>query len=691
MGEEWRLRRRNTRIVAGTIAILAALLVGLVIALLLLNARNTDLTEALAVSRSRELAASSRLEHAPRALALARKAVESNASPEAVRALTDVMARYRALRAHLVWAPNAIETIAVAPGGRSLLYASPGRGRIGRVGLDGQALSDLVLPGNKVISGMVTHSQAVYAWSWDAIWRVDSTTNATQEITLPERKEGGVLMSLAVDAPKRLILGWSDGAVTWQSLAGGDTGALYRHPGAVTDLVVVAGTILSTAAADETSLAVLRPGADAPVFIADTAGAANKLAISADGSRFAVGFEFPWVGVWSLPDLQRQWIEQIGGSATAVTFWPANSHGVAAGDDDGEVTVFDERGDRDDRIDASAAAIYGLTPADGRLLSAGSDGWVRSWQPREPGPLSAELPSADRLFWSAGALWGVQEAGGWVQVGGSTTPFAHSFGEIVAARAGTVVSFTAETVRASETAADRKVSARDFPEYMPAHRARSAAVSADGALIATAWWPRVWGEGDARVSVWDLTSDAVYWLALPLRTPNALAFCQRRQLTAMDNSELAVWDLESGNLLAEMPRNLGSEPVSEIACSTDGQLVLGRLDGFVVLRDLADPHVVLASNPGRGSPISHLSTVDGAIFAVDQKGVRWFDGSLTYLGLAVATERLQRGVRSTAPNPSGNTLAVALQGGGAIGVPLDVQDWTAAAAMRSGLDPLPAR
>ena len=691
LGEEWRLRRRNTRIVTGTIVTLASMLAAIVIVLLLLNARNTELTEALAESRSRELAASSRLEHAPKALALAHRAVESKASPEAVRALTDVMARYRALRAHLAWTLDAIEMMAVAPGGRSVLYASPGRGRIGRIGLDGQTLSDLVLPGDNVISGMEMQGQAVYAWSRDAIWRVDSTTNAMQEVPLPERKDGGMLTSLAVDAPERLILGWSDGAVTWQSLTGGGTGALYSHCGAVTDLAAVAGTILSTATAGETSLAVLHPGADAPVFIADTPGAANKLAISADGIRFAVGFEFPWIGVWSLPDLQMQWLEQIGGSASAVTFWPANSHGVAAGDDDGEVTVFDERGDYDDRIDASAAAIYGLTPADGRLLSAGSDGWVRSWHPGEPGPLSAELAPADRLFWSFGVLWGLHEAGGWALVDGSTIPFAHSFGMIEAARAGTVVSMAAEAVRAYEITADRMVSAQDFPEYMPGHRAHSAAISADGALIATAWRPRVWGVDGARVSVWDLSSDAVYWLSLPLRSPNVLAFCQTGQLVAMDDSKLAVWDLESGELLANMPRNLDNDPVNEIACSPDGQLVLGGLDGSVVLRDLADPSDVLASNPGRGSAISHLSVVDGAIFAVDRNGVRRFDGSLTYLGPAVATERLQRGVRSTAPNPSGNALAVALQGGGAIRVPLAVQDWTAAAATRYRLDLLPGK
>ena len=695
LGEEWRLRRRNTRIATGTIVTLAVMLAVIVIALLLLKNRNTALTEALAVSRSHELAASSRLEHAPKALALARQAVENKASAEAVRALTDAMARFPALRAHLVSAPDAIETIAVAPGGGSLLYAAPGGRRIGRVGLDGQVLSDLILPGDKVVSGMVVDGQAVYAWSWDAIWHVDTTTNATQEIIMPERIEGGALMSLAVDAPKRLILGWSDGAVTWQSLTGGDTGPLYRHPGTVTDLVVVDGTILSTALAGEASLAVLRPGADAPVFIARKFGPANKLAISADGSRLAVGFEFPWVGVWSLPDLRRQWIEEISGSATAVTFWPANSHGVAVGNVDGEVTVFDERGDRDDRIDASAAAIYGLTPADGRLLSAGSDGWVRSWQPGKPGPLSAELPPADRLFWSGDELWGLQEVGGWVQVGGSTTPFAHSFGKIEAALAGTVVSIVAGTVRASEIGKDHMVSARDFPENMPAHRAHSTAISADGALIATAWRPRGdWGESAARVSVWELTSDAVYWLTLPhyARVTNALAFCQTGQLLAvMDDTELAVWNLESGTPLGEALRNLGSDPVTQIACSTDGQIVLGRLDGSVVLRVLTDRDAVLAQNPGRGSAISHLSTVDGALFAVDQKGVRWFDGSLTYLGPVVATDLLRRTVRSTAPNPSGNTLAVALQGGGAIGVPLDVKDWTAAAATRSGLDPIPAR
>ncbi|MEP2705026.1 MAG: TIR domain-containing protein [Roseibium sp.] len=666
LGEEWRLRKRDTRFAIGTIVTLATMLFVIVSALVLLEIRNTELTKALAVSRSRELAASSRLEHAPEALTLARHAVESDVSPEAVRALTDAMARYRALRAHLAQAPDAIETMVISPDDRSLLYALPVHGRIGRVSTNGEPRADIVLPGAQTVVGMVTHGQTIYAWSFDAIWRIDAATDASKKIPLNEVEGGGLLTALAVDAPHRLILGWSDGTVSWQSLTNGDTGVLYRHPGAITDLAVTAQTILSTATAGDSSVAVLRPGAVEPVFIANTPGAANDLAISADGTRFTVAFEFPWVGVWSLSNLKRQWIDQLNETASAVTFWPATGHGVAAGDLDGNVTIFDMRGDVDDRIDASAAAIFELVAGQERLFSAGSDGWVRSWRPSVPGPLSEALPPADHLFWFDGALWGVQETGGWMMVETIKTPVPHNFGRIEAARAGSVVSFENEVVQVTVIGANHMVTKRKFPEALPAHRARTVAISDDGTMIAIAWWPRNWSEESARVSVWNLTSDSVIWLPLPLDAPKALAFGQSRQLAAMDDDQLAVWDLASRGLIAGMPQAVGTDPVNTIVFSEDGRLVLGGLDGFVALHDLANPGVVLARNPGRGSAISHLSVVDGAIFAVDQTGVRRFNETLIYLGPVVYTGSLQIGVRSTAPHPSGKVLAVALQGGSAI-------------------------
>lgn len=690
LGEEWRLRRRTVRVVTATIAVLVALLIGVVASVVTLDIRNQELAQSLATAQSRALAAGSRLEPLPRSIEMATQAVLADKTVEAKRALRSHMEGARALRGHLFRAETAIESMTLAPDGASLWFASGKPDGIARVGLDGTALPDIAVPGIGEVLEITRDGERVLLSTIDALWLIPGSGQPPQRLGIDFQLYGAgfPILTAAFDGD-RIIAGWGTGIVSWHSLTAASHGKLFDQPGAISRVLVLNGTIISAAMAAERPVAVLKPDAE-PVFLEAVPGAVNEIAISPDGMRLAAAGERPWVGVWSVETLENAWIERTSASQYALAYLADGSGAFAVGDGDGVIRIFDARGDVEDVIRASSAALYELHAHEGRLFSAGSDGWIRSWQPHSLGALSVNLPRADRMVWDGADLYGLHDQGGWRLKDGDLVSFQHPVGEVKAFAGPSVVVERDKHPFLLRLAVDGQANPVEhrFPEDMAKYGLVHATLSDDGRQVGLIWWPREWDKDKPRVAIWDWKTGQVDWIEVSLRAPRTASFLGPDRLVVIGESDMVLWDLSNGRPFPGMPVRLGDDPVLELATLPGGHLVLGGLNGHLQIRQLAPPYDLIARIDGRGSAIQDLSVLpDGRILSVDDDGLHLFDPALANLGPVLTLGRPGQLVRTGRAGPDMAQVAVALQGGDAVLVPLGIDAWIAAAQRRTQAGP----
>ena len=681
LGKEWQIRRRNIRIAWSVSAILLTLLI-------ISTAMGIYLDRALDVSQSRELAANSRLESAPVSFNSAIRSVEIAQTNESVRSLLDVMSRYRALKGHILKAPSAIEYLVHSPDGESVLYGPLGKGLIGKTNFIGTQITSVVIPTENRIVEIATRNSQLLLATQDSLWKMDWPGG---DVVMLKRfvSDSAISTIAAPPGENSIIIGRVDGTLERFDLKTEIRKTLFKHRGMLTQIVTTKDWLVTVATTQKDSVVVTSVSQKISRSLPNVHKTANAIALSNNSKQLAVAFEDGSVGVWLLPSLEFAWEERLEYSASALAFSP-DDKSLAAGDSAGRVVIFNQNGDRQDDFQAIVGGVWGLLwTADSELLTGGSDGWLRVWRPIDPGPFAKPLPNADHHQWWGKTLAGVNDAGFWQNESGDISQHEYALGQVQAFTGPVAITKRNERISLLRFGKSGTINEIPFPQPDPELRGNSFKLSESGRWAAIAWWPRDWSKRNSDISLWDLENNTVKWLGNGLRAPKALSFFDD-ELFAAANSEgsLAIWKDISSVKNAVVPITLDTGPITALAFLDRERLIIGMLQGSAEIRAVDSPKSVLAlTERVVGSVREILVLPDRSIVTVDIDAVRWFDEDLVLRGPLLSTEHRQISAFNVAVNPDGTTLAVAMQGGTSIQVPLSLSAWVAEAKARAGTQP----
>ena len=693
-GAEWRTRRRRMQFASATAAVMAGLLGVSIYNGFALFQANGDLQKSLQSSRSRELAATSRLEGIPASLALSVQAIESDRTTEATRALLEAMAENRSLRRHLVNVGGSVEAMAASADGGTIYFADPQAETpsIRTITIATGALDTIPIPGEGRIWDLAMRGANLLAVTDDAVWTIDTVSKRAEAIY----PAGGnsMITQLAVDAGG-LLLGDATGKV--QRIANDDTISTIfaAFTGAVSALATAPGITAIAATTPDAPLRVWQDGEAEPRIPESADRAINDVDISPDRRWLAGGFEEGYVALWALPELTLSWVEMLDQSVSDVAFSP-DSALLAAGTSGGRIVVFDaEAGDREDALVAADGGVWELNWLPDRLVASGSDGWIRIWEPVKPGPLAESLPGAEAFTLANGSLatFARQTGEGLADTRimrvtvhtTSSTTHDLSAGALMAVRGGTAVMDAPEGLLAFQIVGAGGPPPVRFPESLPAHRPHRAAVSPDGARIAIGWWPDDFQTDEPRVSVWEPATGKVVWMEAPDIAVGAIALSSGGKLAiAGGNGQMAVHDASTGQLLHGGMHTVTAGPIVQFAFAGEDVLYAGGLTGFLKRFDLSLNFSESASSTMPVGSVRDIEVLaDGSIVQVDGDAVRWYAANLQYLGPLLTTSDRQIAAWSATEDRVANRLLVTMQGGRAVAIPLDIGAWTAAAIARA--------
>ncbi len=350
------------------------------------------------------------------------------------------------------------------------------------------------------------------------------------------------------------VLSWLTLGATGTQVRSSDLGrpvAAVAFVDRATSLVAVGGA---------TSLSLHRLAARAPERVRTLVGASAKvtsLSRSYDPNELAVGHADGRVSVWRLPDgeLARSFLTHAA-AVTAVGRAPEGQ--VLTGSEEGALAMWSESTHLALEQGHGGAVTGVAALSDGRLASAGVDGFVRLWALAPPDQLRP--------------LWG--EPGHGARVAG-----------VGLDAAGDVVSAGADGKLLVWSAATGEVKSRLGCQPPPL---LALSVSSDGRLALTAG-------RDGPPRVWDLVEPTLERLlvdhrggemaAVALPPGGALA------VTASTHPALVVWDLGTGEVRAALagPEALPEGPAIALAPLADGERLWALFrDGALVMFSLSD-------------------------------------------------------------------------------------------------------
>ncbi|MEL6686453.1 MAG: TIR domain-containing protein [Pseudomonadota bacterium] len=685
-GVEWKLRRRNQRVAWSAASIMAILLAASVYSAVGLFRSNANLEQALKVSQSREYAATSRLQNMPIAMKSAMSAVRSEPTREAVRALLDVMSDNRALRGHIAKATEAVQTLAVSEDRSTFFYPDLQRSDPGIVviGKDGTHHGVIPLPGAERVWDLSILDPTLYVLTDDGVW----TAHMDCMCAAPLFNDFEGLFPTKLEAMDgQLIMGGADGRVFRLILEDLSLTLVDNLEAAIADISSHKG--MFAVAATKTDRAVkiwLDPGM--PPKIPDELGerAVNALAFSPDGRYLAAAFERWGVALWSIPDLTLLWDSPLEENGASVAFSPDGTL-LAAGTSAGDIDIFNfDWGDREDRFSAVVGGVWELAWLESGLLSAGSDGWLKLWDPVTPGVLATALPSANKWTVWNDQLIGLNDDHLLFPNDSDPERLNWELGDVMTASHNRIVSQRDGEIIVHQITPDRNVDTRRFPSPPEGYRPRSVSFSPDGRSMAISWWPLTFGEQIGKVAVWRLDTDDVVWMEQTVLAPRAMAFSNEGKLAITAEGMVAIHDAATGQLLHGGETLIGQAPIQELAFSGEDTLYAGGLMGTIQRLSLAEGVSVTTSS---GIPVGAVRDVnvleDGSIVQVDVDGVRWFDPDLNYRGPLLTTDGRQISAwRTIEFDRQGDPhLLVEMQAGHAVLVNLDIEAWLVEADRRS--------
>lgn len=693
LGEEWRLRRRNRTIALVTAMTLLMLLVMSIVAGIQLASRNQQLTEALDISRSRELGASARLVSAPEALKLSAEAVSTAKTNEAINSLRDTLSRFRALRGHQAKAPDAIESMAATPSG-DILFSPSQTGGVAKISQNGGSLQSFDVPNGSKIVGFKYVLGKIVARTSGGIWLYEMENQKWLQLNVPTTVSGTDWppSAISVDADgDTIILGWSNGHLGRLEIETGKTVLLAKHAGQVTAIAQHGDSVFSAAATSTDPVRVTSLSTGTSLIVSGAETAVNDLVISRDGKRLALAFEIGGVAVLSLPQNELVWKNRTKYSTSSLAF-SENNDFLAVGDSAGNVYVFDKTGSLSDEFEAVIGGVWELDWQDQKLLSAGTDGWIRVWDPITPGPVSKSLPNAELLSWVGDTLFGFNSNFSWSLRDQEISKFKYPFGQIEIASKGVLLAQMNKTIMLHSVGKNWDIKSYSFQFDADKFHARSFAVSPDGSTVAVSLWPKDWSKDKSEVMLWRWSKKQIEKLQNNLRAPDAMAFLDARRLAVASNGNVAVWDIDKYPAKATSSMSMSSSPINSLAFLDAKTLALGNLMGFIEVRDLDSPEDIVARSEqvvgavNQVKVLRKLSKNDKAellILTLDVDGVKVFDRNLVLRGSLLDTKNRQVGVRTINPDISGNLIALTLQGGQSVLVPASIASWEQAARNRA--------
>jgi WD40 repeat protein len=688
-GKEWRIRRRNLQVAWGAVATTVGLLVISVAAGIALLASNADLSEALSISRSRELAARAVLQQLPDSLSTAVAAVETYPTREASVALLSEMANRSALRRQLSYEGEAVEALAETVDGTHLVFIPPNAPAesFGVIDLSTGDRRIYRIPGAGRLLAVNRTSDALYVLGETGVWQIDPTGHGA---TLHSKLDENELRNIAAVADTHVLAGTSNGLLLQHDVGKSTPRVVATAEGWVQDIVVQRDVVAVAFLAPERSVQV-RLQSGAPWRIPpDLEKSVNALAVAPNGKYLAAAHETGWLSLWSLPDLELRWRVRLPTSGSAVAFKSGNDY-VAVGTSAGEVLVFDlDYGDRQDAFQAVNGGVWVLRWLGENLVTAGSDGWIRLWQPMTPGPLTERLAPADLFSTEADELIAWSGTNVTRNADGIVSSTSHAFGDLAVAEGRVALGYNETIVTAFILGADNTVAEILFPDP-PAetHRVHSVALSQDGALAAVNWWPRDFQTAAAQVAVWSPQTGKVLWLNSLPRVPKVLTLSPEGKVAiGSSTGTLSLHDPTTGDLLHGGPLKADPGPLTKLLFDGEGRICAGALLGRALCATLGETIQPVARTD---LPVGSVRDLDilpnGDVIVVDIDAVRWFDHSLQYRGPLVTTGNGARSVDDVTVDPTGNRLTLVLRGGMAAMVPLNLSSWTKEAKRRVALPP----
>jgi WD40 repeat protein len=663
-GREWKIRRRNLFLAWSFSFVLLALL-GIVIAgLFVVKDRNTQLSTALRVSRSRELTAISQVQEIPASLDTAAEAAELDHNRGSQLRLLTVVSDNPTLYQHIRKLPAAVNTLFFDE--RTGITYTPVKNRMIRWAWNGNILPEKMLPGENMITNVIVSSQGRIIVSIDnTLWDMGSGKMVTWFQTS---------ISTIQSDPNydEVLVGLSDGDVLRAYLNGGKSTFLYNQGGLIAAIAIGEGRIVSAALNSARAVDLYQHGS--VTVLPDAPTAANAIQVSPDNTKIAVSFEDGSLGLYTFPGLRKLWVQKLVAKPGDVKF-DRTSERVAAGGLGGEIAVFNVKGYLEDSWKAGNAGINKVAWYQDTLITAGADGWVRSWVPGRIWPWPPAGRKCSYIYWDDEKLIGIDSNTVWDL--GSDKRMASIDNrlddKVMATHGNDIVLHAGNSILLYNIQSGARMPFGAIPANS---KAVSAEISGDGTLIAVCWWPvppAIPGP-EGKICLWEPLTGKTVWIDSVPNYPKQMAMYDKMWLAVAGENEMIILNLDSHQLISRIGANeIGR--VSSLSCQEGFRLVVGKENGIEIV-DAHEPRHVLASTDIPKDILSGVTSLPNKdILCIDNDGISWFDSLLNFNGSLINSKGDRQLVMQIEPSPQYDQLSVRFQSGEVVSIPLKIEAW----------------
>ena len=319
------------------------------------------------------------------------------------------------------------------------------------------------------------------------------------------------------------------------------------------------------------------------------------------------------------------------------------------------------------------------------LITAGSDGWVRLWEPLSPGPFARPLPPAYRYSVWQDQLLGWSETELTIISDKNVSKIPYDAVKLETATGNAALATSDKAVFLLNFGHDQKIKTFPFPKPPTAHYPREFSLNANGNKAAIAWWPNDFSLNEPKISIWSPLEDEIVWIDQLTFAPYGVALSQDDKMAVSGGSgELVIYDARTAVTLHGGAIIGDNAPFYSLAFDGEDRLCSGNLQGFVACFDLGTTITeVVRTNIPVGSVTKVEILPDHSLVTLDVDGVRWFDEDLQYRGLLLSTQRRNNMGRAIASQNELNRIIVPMQDGTAVSVSLDPLEWAKEAENRA--------